>query len=68
MEWRNHVIIREVCEAIRNVTADIVSANHRHTDGFLVRCAREPGGSDYGVGRSASDDPGCVGMEEGKAV
>ena len=41
MEWRNHLLIREVCGAMVNVTPDVVAANFRHADSFLVRCARE---------------------------
>ena len=41
MEWRNPALIREVCEAMLSVTLDVVSANFRHADGFLVRCASE---------------------------
>ena len=41
VDWRNHVLIREVREAMSSVTADVVAANVRHADNFLIRCARE---------------------------
>ena len=41
MDWRSHVLIREVREAMVSVTADVVSANFRHADSFFIRCARE---------------------------
>ena len=41
MQWRNHVLIREVTAAMVSVTAQVVAANFRHAYGFLAQCLRE---------------------------
>lgn len=41
MDWRNYLLIREVSQALQNVTEEVVAANVRHADGYLARCVRD---------------------------
>lgn len=40
LEWRNHVLIREVSASMEAITPEIVAANYRHADSYLTRCIR----------------------------